>query len=202
MIDDFEDQRIALREVIPSWHFDRDARLSQRALRPHDALCTLSTFGERKARAISSVVRLAEQSKRESHPRFHGKHGVTRGEDQAEEITNLIVERCIETWKPPHPAPLPVRRQSRRAYDRASCCAGKRRWPAVSPWPSARRPDCPERLTFRKPRLQRTRPARPAPDPPSSPTSRTILARPAMSLADSIRQTASMVRCVLASVMA
>ena len=114
-------------------------------------------------------------------------------EDQAQQVVaDVVVERGVEIRVCVALLELELAADLARACARAAARGAARRSRGAWRWPSARRPGCPGRPTPATARARR--PARPARAPRRAPTSRTMRARPAISLADSIRQTASIAR--------
>ena len=156
----------------------------------------------RKARAISSVV----------SPPSRRRVSATRAsvESTGWQAVNTRRRRSSPTSSSSGRRRAPGRAASCRASSSrpsSSCLRSMQRargaggrWRDASRWPSARRPGCPGCPT---PATARGPPTRASCASSSArPTSRTMRARPAMSLADSMRQTASMVRWMSVAVTA
>ena len=157
--------------------------------------CAMVGSGTRKARAISSVVSPPSKPQRERDARLRRQHGMTGDEDQPQQIVaDLVVDRGVDVERRRLPASSRARGRSPRACARASGAGGAGRSRDASRSPSATRPGlsgtpvsghCSSAATSASCARSSARP-----------TSRRMRARPAMSRADSIRQTASIARWV------
>ena len=184
----------ARRSSAPRGHLERDARLGERALGADDPLRDRRLRDEERARDLLGR-QAAEQAQRERDARLGREHRVAGDEHEAQQVVaDVVVERGVE-----------VRRRrpaaGRRARDRAprACARGASRRRSRS---IAR---CLAVAMSQAPGLSGTPDSGHCSSAATSascarssarPTSRTIRARPAISRADSIRQTASIARWV------
>jgi hypothetical protein len=77
-------------------HFERHVRRRKRALGAHDPLLDRRLGHEERARDFVGGE-TAEQAQRQRDARFGREHGMTRGEDQAQQVVaEFIVERFGE----------------------------------------------------------------------------------------------------------
>ncbi len=164
--------------------------LGQRALGAYDALGN-GRLGDQEGARDLVGGQAADQAQRQGHARLGGEHRMAGGEDEAQQVVaDVVVERGIEVGlRRPRP-----RSRSRGRAPRASCSISFRRRSrsmarclaaAISQAPGlSGMPDlghCSSAVTRASCASSSARP-----------TSRTMRARPAISLACSMRKTASM----------
>ena len=193
-----DDRRAA--SSAPRGHLEGDARLGEGPLGPDDALGDGRLGDEERARDLLGR-QAAEQAQRERDARLGREHRMAGGEHEAQEVV-ADRRRRARRRDPARPSPARPRARGRapRACARAACRGASRsiarcfavamsQAPGLSGTPDSGH--CSSAATSASCASSSARP-----------TSRTIRARPAMSLADSIRQTASIARWVSVAVTA
>ena len=160
-VDDFEHRREPRGAVFADRNLERDVRVGDRLLRPHDALGDRRLGHEIRARDLGGRE-AADEPQRERDPRLDREHRVARDEDEPEHVVvDVVGEGAVEVGHARRRAPRRDRVRSRRTCARAAGRAGTGRWRAACRRSSATRPRCaahPTRATARARR--RARPAR------------------------------------------
>ena len=193
-VDDLEHRRQPRRALGAARHLERDTFASASVRLARTMRWAMVGSGTRNARAISSVVRPPSRRSVSATRASVRQHRMTGGEDQPQQIVaDVVVERRVEVRARRFLLAPRARSRAPRACVRAACGAGSDRWRDAWRWPSARRRvardarpgHCSSAATSASCARSSARP-----------TSRTMRASPAISLRDSIRQTASMARWV------
>ena len=178
----------------PRGHLERDVRLGEGPLGPDDPLGDGRLRDEERARDLLGR-QAAEQAERERDARLGREHRMAGREHEAQEVVaDVVVERGVEIRRGRLLPGLelatellvlalePLVSGATRSIARCFAVAMSQA-PGLSGTPDSGH--CSSAATSASCASSSARP-----------TSRTIRARPAMSLADSIRQTASIARCV------
>ena len=193
-IDDPEHRRQPDAELFGAGDLEWDVRLGQRALCPDDALSDGRLRNQKSARDLLRGE-AAEQAERQRNPRFDREHRMAGDEHQAQEVVADLDRRSrLPDLDRPSLARPPPRDRALRAFVRAACSRRKKliAWclavamsqaPGLSGTPDSGH--CSSAATRAS-----------CASSSATPTSRTMRARPAISLGDSIRKTAWIARCV------
>ena len=189
-------RRVALVEdqVDHLQHRGERARRARRRAAPRRARCFSASVrlartmrwaivgsGTRKARAISSVVRPPSRRSVSATRASVRQHRMAGGEDQAQQVVaDVVVERGVEVGRRAFAARPRARGRAPRACARAACCGAAGRWRDAWRSSSARRRDCPGCPTCGHCSSAATSAS--CASSSARPTSRTMRARPAISL--------------------